>query len=128
MVESALTKADIRDKEAKEKSRIEFAEKVMSDHEKSSQNSRRASKRAKIERQKSQEIREAVEEMKQGHFEQVEQFDNSMKEVIERENYRLEMQELAKQDVIKNSGQRAGYFVGKAASKEFEERAKDEVY
>ena len=36
MVESALTKADIRDKEAKEKSRIEFAEKVMSDHEKSS--------------------------------------------------------------------------------------------
>ena len=71
MVESALTKADIRDREAKERSRIEFADQVLSDHEKSSQNSRGASKRAKIERQKSQEIREAVEEMKQGHIEQV---------------------------------------------------------
>ena len=66
--------------------------------------------------------------MKQGHFEQVDQFDNSMKEVIKRENYRLEMQELAKQDVVKNAGQKASYFVGSAANKEFQERAKDEVY
>ena len=34
--ESILTKNEIRDKEAKERSRIDFAEKVLSDHEKSS--------------------------------------------------------------------------------------------
>ena len=36
LFESALTKKDIRDKEERERSRIEFAEKVISDHEKSS--------------------------------------------------------------------------------------------
>ena len=64
-------------------------------------------------------MREAVEEMKHDYKEGVDKFDNNMKEVIKREDYRLKQQELAKQDVLKNAGQKANYFVGNAANKEF---------
>ena len=41
-------------------------------------------------------MREAVEELKQDYKEGVDKFDNNMKEVIKREEYRIKQQELAK--------------------------------
>ena len=51
-----------------------------------------------------------------------------MKEVSAREQYRLEQQEQARQDVLDNAGQNHDYFIGNAANKKIKQRAECPIY
>ena len=101
---------------------------MLDEYERVSQRSERASKRAKYERQKSQEAREQVEEMKEQYIAKIDSFDNKMKSIREKEDERLMYRDLARKDVLKNAGQKDGYFVGAAKNKELQERAKNPIY
>ena len=101
---------------------------MLDEYERVSQRSERASKRAKYERQKSQEAREQVEEMKEQYIAKIDSFDNKMKSIREKEDERLMYRDLARKDVLKNAGQKDGYFVGAAKNKELQERAKTPIY
>ena len=62
---------------------------MLDEYERVSQRSERASKRAKYERQKSQEAREQVEEMRGQYIAKIESFDNTMREISDKEAERL---------------------------------------
>ena len=95
--ESILTMNMKREKAA-------FKVQVIQDHETTSVSSRRASRRAGYERQKSQDIRRSVYEMCEKYQEEVDRFDDKMRQVSAREVYRMEKQEQAKQDIYKTAG------------------------
>ena len=59
---------------------------------------------------------------------EVDRFDDKMKEVSAREVYRMEKQEQAEQDIFKTAGRSHDYFVGKAANQEVKERAACPIY
>ena len=59
---------------------------------------------------------------------EVDRFDDKMREVSAREVYRMEKQEQAEQDIFKTAGRSHDYFVGKAANQEVKERAACPIY
>ena len=66
--------------------------------------------------------------MKQEYIAKKESFDNKMQQISDKETERLMYAKQAREDVLKNAGQRDGYFVGAAKNTEIQERAKNPIY
>ena len=66
--------------------------------------------------------------MVEKYQDEVDRFDDKMRQVSAREVYRMEKQEQAKQDILKTAGQDEKYFVGRAANQEVLERAACPIY